>query len=190
MRWVSAAALLVLGCSQISAEPLELGAKAPTFSNLQTAQGKTISSSDFDKDALVVCITCNHCPVAKAYQDRLKQFEDKYGDKADLVAINVNLGESDGLEAMKKRASEEEFNFDYAIDPSQKVGEQLGARVTPEFFVFDKDRKLVYTGAFDDNMNAEKVSKGYVEEAVNAVLSGGKAPASTKPVGCGIRYEK
>lgn len=191
MRYVAVAlTALLLGCSGAQAESLKKGTPAPKFSGLESTTGKKISSDDFGADALVIAITCNHCPVAKAYEDRLIALDEKYGDKLDVVAINVNNSESDKLPAMKVRAEEKGFKFPYAYDPSQQIAKDLKAKKTPEFFVFDKDRKLVYTGAFDDNMDANQVSKPLVEEAVIAVLEGKEPPASTSPQGCGIRYEQ
>ena len=118
----------------------------------------------------MVCITCNHCPVAVAYEDRhhrLRQEARRQGRKVGFVAINVNNLEQDKLPAMKVRAKEKGFNFPYAYDPSQKIAQDLGASVTPEFYVFNKNRKLVYQGAMDDNNDAPKATN-YLEQAVQA----------------------
>lgn len=141
---------------------------------------------------VVVAITCNKCPVAVAVEDRLVEFVKKHGEKVDLVAINVNTHPSDSLEKMTERSSQKGFNFPYVIDETQSIARQLGARVTPEFFVLDKARKIVYTGALDDNaMKPAAVTKHYLEDAVIAVLSD-KAPqvAETKAEGCGVGYTK
>lgn len=172
------------------AAPLKVGSPMPSFANLETTDGKTISSGDLRKDIVVICITCNHCPVAVAYEDRIINFVKKYAGKdgkVDFVAINVNNIEADRMDAMKKRAKEKGFNFVYAYDPSQKIARDLGATKTPEFFVFHKG-KLIYTGAMDNNMNNPTVN--WVEKAVEAALSGAQPPACTDPVGCGIKYEK
>lgn len=193
LRSVAAlAAVLMLGSAVMAGEKLNIGDKAPTFSGLEATDGKKISSDDFDQKALVVAITCNHCPVAQAYEDRLMAFCKKYGegDKAGLVAINVSNLKADKLPAMKERAEEKKFNFPYAIDPSQKIARDLGATKTPQFFVFDKDRKLVYSGAFDDNMDETNVKTSYVDQAVQAVLAGTKPPKSTTPMGCFIKFDE
>jgi peroxiredoxin len=161
---------------------------------LETADGKSVSLADFkDKDVLVVAITCNHCPVAIAYQDRMIEFAKKYAGpdgKVALVAINVNNSEADKLPKMKDVAKEKGFNFPYAYDPSQKIARDLGAAVTPEFFVFNKERRLVYTGAMDDAMRGE-VTKHYLTDAVDAALKGEtpKVETSTRQ-GCGIQFDK
>lgn len=169
---------------------LAVGDSAPEFKSLDATSGKKVSLDSYKQDVLVVAITCNHCPVAVAYEDRMIDFVKKHGgEKVALVAINVNNTEADKLPAMKERAKEKGFNFDYAYDPSQEIGKALGARVTPEFFVFDKNRKLVYTGAFDDSMDPGEVKNNYVEKAVLAVLEGTEVPKSTKAKGCGVRYD-
>jgi peroxiredoxin len=199
-RFVTAAvaALAVLGAlsqPRSLAAPLKTGSPAPKFSGLETADGKSVSLADFkDKDVLVVCITCNHCPVAIAYQDRIVDFARKHAgpdSKVGFVAINVNNGEEDRLPKMKERAKEKGFTFPYAYDPSQKIARELGASRTPEFYVFNKERKLVYTGALDDSMNEAKVTKHYLADAVEAALKGETPKVETSaPVGCGIQYER
>src|SRR5438045_5722439 len=112
------------------ASPLKVGFPAPMFSVMQTADGNSVFLDDFkDKDVLVVCITCNHCPVAIAYQDRLINLAKKYAgpdSKVAVVAINVNNMPEDKLDKMKERAKEKGFNFPYAYDPSQKIARNLG----------------------------------------------------------------
>jgi peroxiredoxin len=193
-RFVTAAIAAAVLTVAAQAAPLKVGSKAPDFSGLETADGKSVSLADFkDKDVLVVCITCNHCPVAKAYQDRIVQFAKKYGEdsKVGLVAINVNNSEEDRLPKMKEVAKEKGFNFPYAYDPTQKIAKQLGAAKTPEFFVFDKNRRLVYTGAMDDSMKADKVTKHYLVDAVEAALRGDAPKEQTSPpVGCPIQFER
>lgn len=193
-RFVTAAFAAAVLAVSAQAAPLKIGAPAPTFSGLESADGKSVSMADFKgKDVVVVAITCNHCPVAIAYQDRLVALAKKYGhdSKVAIVAINVNNYEEDKLDKMKERAKEKGFTFPYAYDPTQKIARDLGASRTPEFFVFNKDRKLVYTGALDDNMKAEKVSKHYVVDAIDAALKGESPAVSTSPaVGCGIMYDR
>lgn len=175
---------------------VSIGDASPVFDKLPGTDGKDYGLSNFEKkEVVVVVITCNHCPVAVAYEDRLIEFTKKFADKSDskvgIVAINVNLGEDDAMPKMKERAKAKGFNFPYLIDESQQIARKLGARVTPEVFVLNKDRKIVYMGAFDDNMNEKKVSKKYVEDAVEALLKGEKiATTETQPKGCGVRFEK
>lgn len=196
LRWTALTVLalgLVIGVRTADAgkfnTKMNIGAAAPTFTALPGVDGKKVSLSDFKQDVLVVAITCNKCPMAIAYEDRMIQFAKKYNSKVGFVAINVNTVEADKLEKMKERAESKGFNFPYVYDESQKIGRDLGATVTPEFFVFDKNRKLVYTGAFDDAANPDNVKKAYVEDAVKAALDG-KTPevTETKGRGCGVAY--
>jgi len=188
------AAFAALSLVAGSSAAMKIGGKAPNFAGLETADGKSVSLADFkNKDVLVVCVTCNHCPVAVAYEDRLVEFAKKHAGKdgkVGMLAVSVSTMEADSLTKMKERSQSKGFNFVYALDPTQKIGKDLDAKKTPEFFVFDKDRKLVYTGALDDNMDAEKVTKHYVEDAVKAVLSGKTpSPEKTDARGCGISYK-
>lgn len=169
-----------------------IGEQAPTWKDLEGVDGKQHSLSDLKKKkAVLVVFTCNHCPVAQMYEDRLNEIQAKYADEdVAVVAINVNNMEADKLPAMKKRAEEKGFEFAYLYDPSQEIGRAFGASVTPHAFVLDGDRKVVYMGAIDDNMSAGSVEAHYVRSAIEAVLAGEEVePAKTKPAGCGIRYE-
>jgi peroxiredoxin len=188
-----AAGMAMPVCAGEFNKKISIGDAAPDFSKLEGVDGKSHSLADFkDKDVLVIAITCNHCPVANGYEDRLIAFVKKHADsksKVGFVAISVNNLDEDKLPKMKERAKANGFNFPYLHDPSQKLGKALGASVTPEFFVYDKDRKLAYTGSFDDKINNPKVK--YLEQAVEAVLNGKKPDkAETRPFGCGIPYDE
>jgi peroxiredoxin len=173
---------------------VSVGDAAPTFSDLPGVDGKSYSTTDFkDKDILVVVVTCNHCPVAVAYEDRIIAFTKKYATGSDskvgLVAINVNNLEADKLPKMKERAKEKGFNFPYLYDEGQGIGRALGASVTPEFFVLNKERKIVYMGAMDDNQGNPKTN--YLSTAVDAALKGESVSTSeTRARGCSVKYEK
>jgi peroxiredoxin len=174
------------------AKKLAVGDAAPEWSDLAGTDDKEHSLKDLAKaKAVIVVFTCNHCPVAQAYEDRLVALENDYKHQGvELVAINVNNMDADKLPAMKERAEEKGFEFAYLYDPSQKIGRAFGATVTPHAFVLDGKRKVVYMGAIDDNMSADQAQKHFVRDAVDAVLAGrAPAEASTKPSGCGIRYE-
>jgi peroxiredoxin len=171
---------------------LSIGDAAPKFSGLPGVDGKTYSLGDFKaKEVLVLVVTCNHCPVATAYQDRLIAFAKKYAagpdSKAALVAVNVNQLEAEKLPKMKERANEKGYNFPYLRDESQAIARALGASVTPEFFVLNKERKIVYMGAMDDDLDDPKTD--YVSAAVEAALKGAKvSTAETRPRGCSVKY--
>lgn len=187
-----ALAFVAAPASNVVAAGVEVGAKGPAWVDLEGVDGERHSLADLEKaKAVVVVFTCNHCPVAKAYEERLAQFQQDYADKGvELVAINVNNGKADKLPAMKERAKEKGFEFAYLYDPSQEIGREYGATVTPHAFVLDRERNVAYVGAIDDSMKADKVKAHYLRDAVDAVLAG-KAPetTSTPPAGCGIAYE-
>ena len=173
---------------------IKIGDPAPAF-NLPGVDGKMHSLGDFKGDILVVAITCNHCPVAVAYEDRMIDFTKKHvipsAGKINFIAINVNNLEADKLPKMVERAKEKGFNFPYLYDESQVIGRALGASVTPEFYVFDKDRKLVYTGAMDDNNNAKTVKTNYLEPAIESTMKGSPVSiAETRARGCSVKYDK
>ncbi len=177
-----------------AADKIAIGDVCPaSFSKLEGVDGKKLSLDDLKtKDVIVVAITCNHCPVAVAYEDRMIAFAKKHAgsdSKVGFVAINVNTGEDDSLAKMKERAKDKGFNFPYCFDESQKIAKDLGATVTPEFYVFGKDRKLVYHGSFDDDQ--KKPTVNFLEEAVKAALDGKKPEkGETRPFGCPVKYNK
>lgn len=171
---------------------LGVGDPAPAWDGLVGVDDEKHSLKDHvDAKAVVVVFTCNHCPVAQAYEDRIVDLAADYHNQGvDLVAINVNNIEADKLPQMKERAEEKGFKFDYLYDPSQEIGRAYGAAVTPHAFLLDGKRNVVYIGAIDDNMNSDKVTKHYLRDAIDAVLAGSEPQtATTKPVGCGIQYE-
>ena len=171
----------------------EIGATAPEWKGLPGTDDKQHSLSDLSEAKAVVAIfTCNSCPVAVAYEDRLIALANEYKDKdVEFVAINVNNDESNGLAAMKERAEEKGFPFAYLYDSSQQIARDYGATVTPHTFVLNEQRKVVYAGAIDDNQrDPTAVKEQYLRAAIDATLAGQEPQvASMKPVGCGIRYE-
>ena len=169
-----------------------LGAPGPAWADLEGTDSTKHSLSDLaEAQVVAVVFTCNECPVAKAYEDRLVKLATDYDGKGvALVAINVNPGDKEDLPAMKQRAEEKGFTFAYLQDPSQQIARDYGATVTPHAFVLDKSRNVVYMGAIDDNQDESAVTQHYLRDAVDAALAG-KAPeiATSKQFGCSIRYE-
>jgi peroxiredoxin len=169
---------------------LKLGDPAPQWSGLQGTDGAKHSLADYAKaKVLVVVFTCNNCPVAKAYEDRLIALAKDYQPKGvQVVALDVNKNED--LEEMKDRAKEKEFNFPYLNDPSQDSARDHGATNTPHVFVFDSPRKLVYRGGIDDNMEASDVKHSYLRDALDAILAD-KTPEKqeTAHPGCSIKWK-
>jgi peroxiredoxin len=182
---------------------LPLGASAPDF-NLPGVDGKNWALKDFAASkVLVVIFTCNHCPTAQYYEDRIKRLTTDYKDKGvAVVAISPNdpksvrLDElgwtdlSDTLGEMKIRAKDQEFNFPYLYDgDSETVSRAYGPVTTPHVFVFDVARKLRYVGAIDDSERIAKVTKNYLRDALDAVLAGKEPPQTqTKVVGCSVKW--
>lgn len=174
---------------------LNIGDPSPRWSRLPGVDGKEHSFDDWNaRKVLVVAFTCNSCPYAVDYEDRLIDFAKRHGgddSPVGFVAINVNKVEEDALPAMIERAKEKRYSFAYLYDDSQKIARDFGATRTPEVFVLDADRKIAYMGAIDDDPRAREIKERYLDDAVQAVLDG-KQPAKqeTVPIGCGIRYER
>jgi len=174
-------------------QKLQIGDSAPDWKDLKGTDGSTHSLADFSSRAVVVlCFTCNSCPYSVDYEDRMIAFARKYADNPAgvvLVAINANRKPSESLDKIKERALQKKFPFLCLIDETQQVADSYGAVYTPEFFVLNKERKVVYIGAMDDRTDAAQVKTRYLEDAVNAALAG-KLPAVTAiPArGCAIPY--
>lgn len=198
-RLVLALALFALGAAPLSAgkfnKKLNIGDAAPAWGKLDATDGQKYALADFkDRDVLVVVFTCNSCIVAGLYEERLIAFAaecNKPGSTVGFVAINVNTGKADALPAMKERAKKMKFGFTYLYDPTQKVALDYGAMFTPECFVLNKDRKVVYMGAFDDKAGGDPKVR-FVEDAVRAARAGkGASPAETSAAaGCKIKFDK
>lgn len=173
-------------------EVLNIGHKAPLWEAMPGTDGKKHSMDEWkDKPFLVVVFTCNSCPCSRDYEDRIKTFAEKHKTQLAVVAINSNLIKEDSLDAMKKRADERGYNFAYLQDETQKVAKAYGATYTPEFFLLNSERKIVYMGAMDNKDDPDKVTVRYLEEALAAVQAG-KTPDKTETLarGCMIRYKK
>jgi peroxiredoxin len=139
-----AIAVMATLAASVALADVKVGDKAPEFKDIPTVEGKKLALTDAkDAKAVVVCFTCNNCPVAVAYEDRFVAFTKKYADKGvKFIAINVNSGED--MEKMKQRAEEKGFNYPYAYDANGDSAKAYGAKVTPHIFVLDKDRKVAY----------------------------------------------
>lgn len=181
--------LLGVGC--LSAADLEVGKPAPEFQGLEGVDGKAHSLADLkEAKVVVVCFTCNECPVATAYQDRFMEFTTKYQDRGvAFIAVNCN-SESEDLKMMQERAKEKGYNFPYAFDKTGELATTYGAKATPHLFVLDAQRNLRFRGPFDNKQNGQP-TKFYVVDAVEALLAGKPVGVTTvKPFGCGIHNGK
>ncbi|MFT5323119.1 MAG: peroxiredoxin [Planctomycetaceae bacterium] len=171
---------------------MDIGKPAPVWKNLPGVDGKMHSLDELKKaKAVVVVFTCNHCPVAQAYEQRLiKLANERRKQGVAFVAISVSDYEADNLEAMKKRATELKLPFAYLHDPTQQIGRKYGALWTPSVFLLDAKRRVVYMGSVDDSMYPEKVNRRFLKDAIDAVLAGKPVNIEeTKPAGCPIDYE-
>lgn len=173
---------------------LPLGSPAPDF-DLPGVDGTRHSLGDYaDREALVLIQSCNHCPYVQAWEGRINAVTRDYADRGiAVVAICSNDADAfpeDSFPAMVERAREKQFAFDYLHDEEQRVVRALGATRTPEVFVFDRARTLVYHGTVDDSRDDENaVERPYLRDALDAVLAG-RAPdvAETPPQGCFVKW--
>jgi peroxiredoxin len=172
---------------------LTLGADAPGF-DLPGVDGRHHKLEDYaDAPALAVIWSCNHCPYVQAWEGRMVSLQDDYaGRGVRLVAINSNDDErypADSFEAMRARARVRGFTFDYLFDADQSAARAYGSERTPEVFLFDADRRLVYHGAIDDSHDEDAVTRHYLRDALDAVLDGGEPSlAQTPAVGCSVKW--
>ncbi|MBK8699603.1 MAG: thioredoxin family protein [Saprospiraceae bacterium] len=164
---------------------------------LKNVDGKMVSLSDFKSaKGYIVIFTCNHCPYAKMYEDRIIALQDKYGKAGfPVIAINPNdpaAEPDDSFDMMKKRAKEKGFKFPYLFDDGQKIFPVYGATRTPHVFLLDKNRVVKYIGAIDDNpQDAAAVKSKYLEDAISAIQQGKDIiPNVTKALGCSIKVKK
>jgi peroxiredoxin len=174
---------------------LSLGDPAPEWKDLPGTDDKKHSLAELkDKEIVVVLFTCNSCPIANDYENRINAFAKKYStaeSKVALVAINVNIIPEDRLDKMKVRAEKKKYPFVYLYDETQKIAKDFGANYTPEFFVLDKNRKVIYMGAMDDRSNEEEAKVSFLDAAVESALKGEKAPkGETLARGCAIRFKR
>lgn len=175
-------------------QQLRIGQPLPPFKGLKGVDGAIHGHSDYSTPILVVVFSCNHCPYVQAYEDRMMAFQREYVAKGvQLVAVNSNEEKNypeDSYEEMVKRTSARKFNFHYLRDADQSAANAFGATHTPQFFVFDKERKLRYSGKLDDNWKEPAEAKEfYLRDAVDAVLAGKpvKVP-ETHSIGCTIKW--
>ena len=182
---------------------LEIGQKAPDF-NLIGVDGRNYRLADFaDADVLAVLFTCNHCPTAQAYEERIKKLTADYKNKSvAVVAISPNdpkavrldeLGYSDmsdSFEEMKIRAKDMAYNFPYLYDGDhQKVSRSYGPERTPHVFIFDKQRRLRYVGRVDDSEKPKLVKSRDARNAIDSLLTDKKVPLETTGTfGCSIKW--
>jgi len=177
----------------------QVGDKVMNF-KLKNVDGKTVSLDDNSSvKGYIVVFTCNTCPVAQAYEERIIELDKKYASEGyPVIAINANdaaLSSGDSFEEMKKRATRKNYGFAYLTDETQEVAKTYGARNTPTVFVVKRsgnDFTLAYTGAIDNNtQDAASATEKYVQNAVDALLKDKVVSVpTTKAIGCGIKWKK
>jgi len=177
---------------------LELGTQAPHFELPDVVSGRRVNLHDFDdKKALLVMFICRHCPYVKHVQQELAQIgKDYQGKSLGIVAISSNDADAypeDRPESLREQALEVGFNFPYLYDESQDVARAYQAACTPDFYLFDQSRRLVYRGQLDDSRpgNGIPVTGRDLRAAIDAVLNDQPVSASQKPsVGCSIKWRE
>ncbi|MDM9584787.1 MULTISPECIES: thioredoxin family protein [unclassified Nostoc] len=176
---------------------LPLGTKAPDFNLPEVVSGKATSLSTFaDKKALLVMFICRHCPFVKHVQQELVQLgRDYFTSDLAIVAISANDAKNypdDAPESLQAFSTEQGFNFTLCYDESQETAKAYTAACTPDFFVFDDQRQLVYRGQLDDSRpsNDKPVTGADLRAAIEAVLAGKPVTSDQKPsVGCNIKWK-
>jgi peroxiredoxin len=176
---------------------LPLGTKAPAF-NLPDPTGKKVSSEDFkDAPALLIAFICNHCPYVKHIRSKFAELAKEYQSRGvGIVAINSNDFETypdDRPEKMEDEIRQQGYTFPYVYDEKQEVARAYRAACTPDLYLFDRNRALVYRGQFDDSRpgNNRPVTGADLRSALDAVLAGRPVSGNQKPsVGCNIKWKQ
>jgi peroxiredoxin len=177
---------------------LELGTIAPDFELPDVVSGGTASLASFeDKDALLVMFICHHCPFVKHIKSELARLGEDYADQnVGIVAISSNdpaVSSDDSPEGLRRMASEWGLSFPVCYDETQAVAKSYAAACTPDFYVFDQDRRLAYRGQLDDSRpgNLKPVTGADLRTAIDALLSGREVSPNQKPsLGCNIKWKQ
>ena len=177
---------------------LALGSKVPAAvakTKMKNVDGKMLSIADVTgKAGTLVVFTCNHCPFAKDWEQRIVELGNTYAAKGiGVILVNANDPTShtdDGFEEMQAHAKNRGMKIPYVVDATSGVARAFGASVTPEAFLFDKGGKLAYHGTIDDNRKEpDKVKTRYLKDALDAVAAGKTPPVpETKGLGCSIKF--
>ena len=188
--------IFMIVASTAYSQAYAVGDKVDHF-KLKNVDDQFVSTKDYkNAKGFIIVFTCNTCPYAVKYEDRINALDKKYKVKHfPVIAINPNDPEvqsDDTYALMKDKAKEKNFSFPYLYDPGRKVSAVFGATRTPHIYLLSKkDKKLTveYIGAIDDNFkDASKVNKKYLEDAIDALLAGKKpVPNHTKAIGCSVK---
>jgi peroxiredoxin len=169
-----------------------LGTPCPDF-RLPGVDGRDWGRDDFRSELLLIVVMCNHCPYVQAVDDRVNLLARACAGRCDVVAINSNDAAAypeDGFEAMKDRAARKGYAFPYLQDEDQSAARAFGALCTPDYFLYDRERRLRYRGRLDDNWkDPDGVKKRDLREAIEALLEGREPDALQRPsMGCSIKW--
>jgi peroxiredoxin len=162
---------------------------------LKNVDGKKVALADFKSaKGFIVIFDCNTCPVSKAYNERIIALHKKYASLGfPVLAINPNdpeVSAGDSFEKMVDYARKKGYEFPYLVDETQEVAKAFGATNTPHVFVLTKELKVAYIGSIDNSRDESKITKKFVEEAVDALLKGQEVPTpKTKALGCTIKWK-
>ena len=183
---------MVLLESQIK---LQTGDQAPDFELMGIDDSKHSLNDYADYEAVLVIFMCNHCPYVKAKVEAIKELHEKFGDKVAVVGINSNDAvkyPDDSFDAMKSVAEEKGMKFDYLVDETQEVAKRYGAMCTPDPFLFDKDRKLVFHGRIDNAMKPDDTAtEKTMINNISTLLDGQKIEKDFDPsIGCSIKWKE
>lgn len=194
MKKMLAVMFLLLPAMVFAAEPVEIGAKAPAFNLINASDGRSISFEPGNGKVSVVVFTCNQCPYAKAFEQRLVDIAKEYSARGVMFyAINPNDAErfaAETVENMKARAESRQFPFPYLKDGDSSVARAYGAKVTPHVFVVDGKGTVRYRGFIDDSAKPEQRTKSGLTSALDAILANtAVAEAVTREFGCGIKWK-
>ena len=173
---------------------LKTGDSAPEF-NLKGIDDNMHSLNDYSKKGLLVIFMCNHCPFVKAKIDAIKELQDKFKDNISIVGINSNDSvkyPDDDFDSMKAVAKEKGLEIDYLVDETQEIAKKYGAVCTPDPFLFDSDKKLIFHGRIDDAMSPEaEVSEKVMINNIQKFLEGQKIEKDFDPsIGCSIKWKE
>jgi peroxiredoxin len=199
LSFMAFCAAFMLSAFSMSKPGYQVGEKAADF-NLKNVDGKTVSlRTDQSAKGFIIAFTCNTCPVAQAYEQRIIALHKQFASKGyPVIAINPNdsqLSPGDSFEQMQKRSSGKKYPFPYLVDETQQVTKTYGATHTPTVFVIQKEGSdfiIKYIGAIDNNaQDGEAASVKYVESAVRELLESKSVTTSrAKAIGCGIKWKK
>ncbi len=197
MKLFSVVATVLLATMMPVLADVKIGDAAPSADiKMKGVDGKSVSIAEVkgQKGTLVI-FSCNHCPFAQKWEGRILELGKTYGTQGiGIIMVNPNdpaAQPSDSYAEMQQRAQERQYMFPYVVDEGSAVTRAFGATRTPESYLFNKDGKLVYHGAVDDNKESDSVDKTYLKDALEAVVGGHDvAVKETRPIGCGISFYK